>query len=71
MNYRTFYCTNKFSIFVVEFFGTPHPRIYILNEIISKNLIAHFNEKRNGMQHPPIVHFNEKRNGMQHPPIVQ
>ena len=54
----------------MEFFGTPHPRIYILNEIISKNFIAHFNEKRNGMQHPPIVHFNEKRNGMQHPPIV-
>ena len=32
------------SIFV-EFVGTHHPRIYILNEIISKIFIEHFNEK--------------------------
>ena len=32
------------SIFV-ELVGTPHPRIYILNEIISKMFIEHFNEK--------------------------
>ena len=32
------------SIFV-EFVGTPHPRIYILNELISKIFIEHFNEK--------------------------
>ena len=37
------------SIFV-EFVGTPHPRIYILNETVSKIFIEHFNEKRNGMQ---------------------
>ena len=37
------------SIFV-EFVGTTHPRIYILHEIISKNFIENFNEKRNGMQ---------------------
>ena len=32
------------SIFV-EFVGTYHPRIYILNEIISKIFIEHFHEK--------------------------
>ena len=32
------------SIFV-EIVGTPHPRIYILNETISKIVIEHFNEK--------------------------
>ena len=29
----------------LEVVGTPHPRIYILNEIISKNFIEHFSEK--------------------------
>ena len=35
----------------VEFGGTLHPRIYILNETLSEIFIEHFNEKRNGMQH--------------------
>ena len=33
------------SIFV-EFVGTPHPRSYILNEIISTMFIEHLNEKK-------------------------
>ena len=36
------------SIFL-EFVGTLHLRIYILNETIS--LIENFNDKMNGMQH--------------------
>ena len=38
------------SIFV-DSVGTPHPRIYIFNIIISKIFIEHFDEKRNYMQH--------------------
>ena len=38
------------SIFV-EYVGSPHPRIYILNKTISKIFIEHFHENRNGMQH--------------------
>ena len=33
------------SIFV-EFVETPHPRIYIINVIVSKTVIEHFDKKR-------------------------
>ena len=39
------------SIFV-EFVETPHPRIYIINVIVSKTVIEHFDKKkRNDLQH--------------------
>ena len=41
----------------VEFMGTLHPRIYILNEIISKIFIQHFDGKRNGMLHSLSIPF--------------
>ena len=40
------------SIFL-EFVGTPHPRVYILNEIISKIFIEHFNEKQKSVCNIP------------------